>query len=108
MSRWISAYKIHLLSDTDVTFVLTSGGHNACIVSEPRPPRMQLSDRDQARERHARRSRDLAGGDPYARGLVVAGLGQAAAALERQGAAAAAQSPAGSPSRRLGRRYRYR
>jgi polyhydroxyalkanoate synthase len=28
-------YKIHNLSDTEITFVLTSGGHNAGIVSEP-------------------------------------------------------------------------
>jgi polyhydroxyalkanoate synthase len=28
-------YKIHLLSDTEVTFLLTTGGHNAGIVSEP-------------------------------------------------------------------------
>jgi polyhydroxyalkanoate synthase len=28
-------YKINLVTDTEVTFVLTSGGHNAGIVSEP-------------------------------------------------------------------------
>jgi len=35
VSPWLSVYKINLLSDTDVTFLLTTGGHNAGIVSEP-------------------------------------------------------------------------
>ena len=40
--RGVRCYKIHLLTDTDVTFVLTSGGHNAGIVSEPGHPHRAL------------------------------------------------------------------
>ncbi len=38
VAPWKSVYKIHYLTDTDATFVLTSGGHNAGIVSEPGHP----------------------------------------------------------------------
>lgn len=39
VAPWHSVYKIHDLTNTDLTFVLTSGGHNAGIVSEPGHPR---------------------------------------------------------------------
>ncbi len=39
VSPWHSVYKLHRLLGGDVTFVLTSGGHNAGIVSEPGHPR---------------------------------------------------------------------
>lgn len=53
VAPWKSAYKVQLLTDTDVTFVLTSGGHNAGIVSEPNHPRRRY------------RIKETLHGDPY-------------------------------------------
>jgi polyhydroxyalkanoate synthase len=39
VAPWRSVYKWNQLSDTSVTFLLTDGGHNAGIISEPGHPR---------------------------------------------------------------------
>jgi polyhydroxyalkanoate synthase len=39
IAPWRSVYKIHLLTDTPITFILAAGGHNAGIISEPGHPR---------------------------------------------------------------------
>ena len=35
VAPWRSVFKLHLLTEKELTFVLTNGGHNAGIVSEP-------------------------------------------------------------------------
>jgi len=51
IAPWHSVYKIHLLNQGDITFVLASGGHNAGIVSEPEHP-----------NRHCKLAHRMAGG----------------------------------------------
>jgi polyhydroxyalkanoate synthase len=53
IAPWQSVYKVRLLTDTEVTFVLASGGHNAGIVSEPGRPGRRF------------RMRTMAAADPY-------------------------------------------
>ncbi|SIT39995.1 Poly(3-hydroxybutyrate) polymerase [Paraburkholderia ribeironis] len=38
VSPWRSVYKLHLMSNAEISFLLTSGGHNAGIISEPGHP----------------------------------------------------------------------
>ena len=53
VAPWRSVFKIHTLTDTDVTFLLTTGGHNAGIVSEPgRPHRSYRVLTKTERDRH--------------------------------------------------------
>ncbi|MBB3190414.1 PHA/PHB synthase family protein [Halomonas cerina] len=52
ISPWQSVYRNQLYLDGDVTFVLTSGGHNAGVVSEPGHPRRVYQIADKPAQAH--------------------------------------------------------
>ena len=64
IAPWRSVYKLHLLNDGDLTFVLTSGGHNAGIVSEPGHPRRYFRIRTRSHGGHTLGADDWQAGTP--------------------------------------------
>lgn len=62
VSPWQSVYKLHQVADTEITFCLTSGGHNVGIVNPPAP---KGSPGPQADGRHYRLGTHAALGDHY-------------------------------------------
>ena len=89
VAPWRSVYKLHLLTDTEITFVLAGGGHNTGIVSEPGGRNRGYRDHDAARRRQVRRSRRLPRAGRAEGRLVVAGMARLAAAPVRRAGAAA-------------------
>jgi polyhydroxyalkanoate synthase len=54
VAPWRSVYKFHLLTDADVTFLLTNGGHNAGIVSAPGHPHRRYRVANKSQQDHYR------------------------------------------------------
>ena len=84
------------MTDTEITFLLTSGGHNAGIVSEPghNDRSYQVTTKTQRRSLH--RSRRLGGSGATQGRIMVAGMGGLARrALGNAGCATDARRPQG-------------
>ncbi|MEO1657562.1 MAG: alpha/beta fold hydrolase [Pseudomonadota bacterium] len=68
IAPWESVYKIRILSDTDVTFVLTKGGHNGGIVSPPGKPGKSFQMKSSGKDDHYESPEDWLEGAPTSEG----------------------------------------
>ena len=96
IAPWRSVYKFNLAADTDVSFVLTSGGHNAGIISEP-----QRLDRHYRISLHCAREKYIDPDDWYQVKPQVQGSWWPAwtSWLAQHSTAMAAPPPCGAPTR---------
>ena len=78
VAPWRSVYKFNILSDTAVTFLLTTGGHNAGIVSPPGSPGRNYRMATKLETDRFVKSRRVVRQFAEIRRVVVAGVGQLA------------------------------
>ncbi len=90
VAPWKSVYKIHYQVDADVTFLLTSGGHNAGIVAPPGEAGHTYRIKTEVGGRHLYRSRRMAEDGAAGRRIVVAGMDEVAGRAIRRAIRAAA------------------
>ena len=94
VAPWESVYKIRLLTDTEVTFVLAERRPQRRDRERARAPGPALPDQDHGRRRPLPAARGLGGRGAGPRGLLVAGLGRLARGRERAARSAAAPGSA--------------
>ena len=80
----VRSTRIHLLTDTEITFVLTSGGHNAGVVSPPGHPGRHFAIARRGPGGHYLGPEEWLSSGRIPAGLVVAGLGRLARREERR------------------------
>ena len=107
VAPWRSTYKINFLTDADVTYLLTTGGHNAGIVSEPGRDDRSFQVLNQQGGRPLHRSGCLPGASAAQGRFLVAGMGRLArCALGRAGRSARNGRGGLCPDRRRARQLR--